>query len=98
MAEELLATEFAKYFKLDSQGENESDSEFKNRVATYLRANGRIIEGAIATYRDLGREYSDNPENYIGDDIAAGHAINHENPFNGMNLNMVMMALALKQK
>ena len=40
----MLATEYAEWYGIEAQGENESDSAFQNRVSGELRKAGHIIE------------------------------------------------------
>jgi len=40
----MLATEYAKYYNIEPQRDNESDSNFKSRVSGKLRDAGNIIE------------------------------------------------------
>ncbi len=40
----MLATEYAKYYKIDKQQEDEDDLVFRSRVAGVLRDMGHIIE------------------------------------------------------
>lgn len=40
----MLATEYAKWYDIAPQEENESDSAFRNRVSGILRNSGNIIE------------------------------------------------------
>lgn len=39
----MLATEYAKYHRIDPQGKGETNSEFKHRVAGRLRDMGKVI-------------------------------------------------------
>jgi len=54
----MLATEYAQYYNIASQGEGESDFAFRSRVAGALRDQGRIIE-AHEAQQDARYEDSD---------------------------------------
>ena len=55
----MLATEYAEYYGLQAQQQDESDPGFRGRVATALREQGHIIE-AYEAYHDERYETSDN--------------------------------------
>lgn len=54
----MLATEYANYYKIDPQGKDESDLDFKYRVSGKLRDMGHIVE-AHEAFRDERYEQSD---------------------------------------
>jgi hypothetical protein len=54
----MLATEYARYYGVEEQRENESDMAFRGRVSTALRDMGHIIE-AHEAYQDERYEDSD---------------------------------------
>jgi len=54
----MLATEYAEYYKIEAQGEGESDMDFRLRVANALREGGHIVEAQEA-YHDQRYEESD---------------------------------------
>lgn len=55
----MLATEYAEYYEIEAQGDDEPDTTFRNRVANVLRESGRLIE-AHEAYQDERYEQSDN--------------------------------------
>lgn len=55
----MLATDYAEYYKLDPQGEDEADKEFRLRIAEALRSQGKIVESQEA-YHD--KRYEDNDD------------------------------------
>ena len=54
----MLATEYASYYKIDPQQDNETDAAFRDRVSGALRDMGHIIE-AHEAFRDERYEQSD---------------------------------------
>ena len=54
----MLATEYAEYYGIDAQGEDESDDDFRLRVSNALRAQGKVIEAQEA-YHDQRYEDSE---------------------------------------
>ena len=52
----MLATEYAKYYKIKPQCDGESDEDFRLRVSNALRDMGKIIEAKEAY---LNRRYED---------------------------------------
>jgi len=54
----MLATEYAEYYRVEAQNDNEDDYTFRNRVANALRGMGRIIE-AHEVFQDERYEQSD---------------------------------------
>ena len=54
----MLATEYASYYKIEPQGESESDLDFRNRVSGALRDQGLIIE-AHEAFQDASYKESD---------------------------------------
>ena len=55
----MLATEYAEYYGIAPQGENENSSAFRSRVAGVLRDQGRIIEAHEA---QQDARYEDNEQ------------------------------------
>lgn len=47
----MLATDYAGYYNLAPQGETESDIDFRKRVASHLRRDGKVVE-AHEVYHD----------------------------------------------
>ena len=61
----MLATEYASYYEIAPQGDDETDSAFRSRVGGILRDRGQIIE-AHEAYQD--RRYDDDD----GGDVMTG--------------------------
>lgn len=55
----MLATDYARYYGIEAQREDESDNTFRHRVAGALRGQGHIIE-AHEAQQDAYYDQSDN--------------------------------------
>lgn len=55
----MLATDYAKYYGIAPQGDDETDSAFRGRVSGILRGQGRIIE-AHEAHNDKRYDDSEN--------------------------------------
>lgn len=62
----MLATEYAKYYELDPQGENESDLDFRDRISGTLRDMGHIIEAHEVHHNERYEQSDDVMTGVIG--------------------------------
>ena len=72
----MLATEYARYYKIEPQGKDESDHDFRGRVSGILRDMGNIIE-AHEAFEDARYEDSVNVMTGVMGAVGQAHQNKH---------------------
>jgi len=109
----MLATDYARYYNLPPQAENESDTDFRSRTALALREQGKIIE-AHEPYQDAYYDQNSNVmtgimgavvqalqnRHYSGDPIFNDIAVGTivQNPKATLSPEEVLLAILLEEK